>query len=58
MGQMENAGNKLYCKSKNVGFERFQEQADVRYDEELAGLVWTGLTFPCRDFSRERLAPS
>ena len=57
MGQMENAGNKLYYKSKNVGFDRFRERADV-HNEELAGLVWTELTSPCQDFSRERLALS
>ena len=56
VGQMKNAGE-LYCKSKNVGIERFQERADVHY-EKLAGLVWTGLTSRCQDFSRERLALS
>ena len=58
VGQMENAGE-LYSKSKNVGFKRFQERADVHY-EKLAGLVWTltGLASRCQDFSRERLALS
>ena len=51
------ASYKVKARIGIVGIERFQERADVHY-EKLAGLVWTGLTSRCQDFSRGRLALS